>query len=75
LLKQGFDVLVHDKSTLYRVEIKTIFKGSIIGLSSQQQQNADVLAIFNPRRSIQSILFRDVNYDVPPRSYVLIKLQ
>lgn len=75
LLKQGFDVLVYDKTTVYRVEIKTIYKGSIIGLSSQQLSIADVLAIFNPRRSMQSIVFRDISYDVPPRSYVLIKLQ
>lgn len=77
LAKQGFDVLVPDikQNRVYRVEVKTIFKGAIIALSAQQQVVADVIAIYNPRTVMQSIVFRDVSYDVPAKSYAVISLQ
>jgi len=84
LPKQGFDVSVSEKLyakdnipfyRVHRVEVKTIYMGSIIGLSAQQESIADILAIYNPRYMMQSHTYRSVLYEIPARSYVLIKLQ
>jgi len=81
---QGYDVKFAekvtnpDKTTFYRVhliEVKTIFKGSIFDLSRQQKRIAGFLAIYNPRYQMQSYTYDGVKYEVPSRSYVIIKLQ
>jgi len=74
LANQGFDVKFTDFAGTHRIEVKTIYGGSIIGLSTQQLVVADYLAIYNPRSSYQSIDFRHKNYSVPPNSYCIIKL-
>lgn len=81
---QGFDVkyaekvINPDKTTFYRVhliEVKTIYKGSIYELSRQQQRIAGFLAIYNPRYQMQAFTYDSVKYEIPSRSYVMIKLQ
>ena len=71
----GFDVLFSDYAGVHRIEVKTIYMGEIIPLSVQQERIAQYLAIYNPRTVSQGIKFRHKNYQVPPTSYVLIKLQ
>jgi len=71
----GFDTKYSDKFGTHLIEVKTIFQGSIIPLSVKQERYAGYLAIYNPRTSSQSISFRNVSYDVPANSYVIIKLQ
>jgi len=71
----GFDTKLVDSLGSHLIEVKTIFQGNIIPLSVLQERYAGYLAIYNPRTSSQSISYRNVSYDVPSNSYVIIKLQ
>lgn len=77
---QGFDVQLYIRDPRYSypkfiVEIKTLNEGSFYELSPAQRREANVLAIFNPKYSDQTVVFEGTTYVVSKRSYRLIKLQ
>lgn len=74
LADQGFDVAVRWKERTYRVEVKTIYMNGILPLSGPQRRVADLLAIFNPRYSVQTISFDGIDRICQPRSYYILKL-
>ena len=74
LRDQGFDVIVRWRERVYRVEVKTIYKNSILPLSGPQRRIATLLAIFNPRESVQNIEFDGIIRECAPLSYHIIRL-
>ena len=73
LKSQGFDVQIPFHTSVHRVEVKTIYKGSIIDLSAQQLDNAQVIAIYNPQSTVQNFVFREISYNIPAQSYLIVK--